>query len=123
MCPSPNDPSESQPANTFQNSSVATPLSQERDAHGLQTETLLNAQAQAHEAYISSIAHDLKNPLTTIMGRVELMKRLLTRSEITPADLQRHLVPLEIAVQRLNALLEVISQSHSEALPEREQGR
>jgi signal transduction histidine kinase len=123
MCPSPNDPSDSQPANAFHNSSVATPLSQQSDAHGPQAETLLNAQAQAHEAYISSIAHDLKNPLATIMGRVELMKRLLTRTEITPADLQRHLTPLEVAVQRLNALLETISQSHGEALPEREQGR
>ena len=31
------------------------------------------------------------------MGRVELMKRLLQRTEITHADLQRHLTPLETA--------------------------
>jgi signal transduction histidine kinase len=107
MCPSPNDPNGPQPKHTFAD----------------EPEVTLNAQAQAHEAYIASIAHDLKNPLTTIMGRVELMKRLLQRAEITPADLQRHLAPLEAAVQRLNSLLENISQTRGEGLSGREQGR
>lgn len=86
-------------------------------------EQLLRAQAQSHDAYIASIAHDLKNPLTTIMGRVELMKRLLQRAEITPADLQRHLTPLEAAVNRLNGLLEAISQSNNASLGQREKSR
>jgi len=84
-------------------------------------ELLLRAQAQANDAYIAGIAHDLKNPLTTIMGRVELMKRLLQRAEITPADLQRHLAPLDAAVMRLNTLLEALGQARGDILTQREQ--
>ena len=119
MSPTSNDPGEQQPYNTSDN--LAPRLSQGFVASAAPAEEL-RAQQEAHEAYIARIAHDLKNPLTTIMGRVELMKRLLQRVEITPADLQRHLTPLETAVQRLNALLDGLSQAHGGGAAQREQG-
>ena len=108
MHPSTNDPSEQQRDQTSDNGFAPANAIE----YTTREEQLLAAQREAHEAYIGGIAHDLKNPLTTIMGRVELMKRLLAREQIAPADLQRHLAPLETAVQRLSGLLDAISQAH-----------
>lgn len=122
MCPSTNDQGEPQPSSPIP-SEPGTSSAKNMEAAALTAheELLLRAQAQANDAYIAGIAHDLKNPLTTIMGRVELMKRLLQRAEITPADLQRHLAPLDAAVMRLNTLLEALGQARGDILTQREQ--
>lgn len=69
-------------------------------------QALIDAQA----LFISRLTHDLKNPLTTVMGRIEMLKRVAKRSEITSADLDKHLVPLSDAVARLQELLQSASQ-------------
>ncbi len=69
-------------------------------------QALIDAQA----LFISRLTHDLKNPLTTIMGRLEMLKRVAKRAEITSADMDKHLVPLTDAVARLQELLQLASQ-------------
>lgn len=69
-------------------------------------QALIDAQA----LFISRLTHDLKNPLTTVMGRIEMLKRVAKRSEITSADLDKHLVLLSDAVARLQELLQNASQ-------------
>lgn len=72
------------------------------------------AVRQAQEAFqarfVSRLIHDLKNPLTTIVGRVEMLKRVGQRQEIQQADLHRHLSPLEEATLRLQEVLQQASQ-------------
>jgi signal transduction histidine kinase len=81
--------------------------------------------AEQQTAFVASLTHDLKNPLTTIMGRIEMLKRLTQRSEITAADIERHLLPLDGAVNRLQQLLQSASQrdGHSLAIKEQADGR
>src|SRR5690242_13103011 len=84
-------------------------ISKEDEAHARQV--LMERQA----AFVSTLTHDLKNPLTTIMGRVEMLKRVAKRQEITSADLERHLVPLDSAIHTLQEMLRVASQRDGNA--------
>lgn len=68
------------------------------------------ALAEHRATFISMLTHDLKNPLTTIMGRVEMLKRVSKRPQITGTDIDRHLTPLNDAVNRLQELLQTASQ-------------
>ena len=73
------------------------------------TQQRLEELAAAHAAFVSTFSHDIKNPLTTIMGRVELLKRLANRTVVTPTDIARHLEPLNFAVNRLADLIQSFS--------------
>lgn len=66
---------------------------------------------------VTSLTHDLKNPLTTVLGRVEMLKRLTQRAEIAPSDLERHLASLEEAVKRMQQLLQTASQNDGKYAP------
>jgi signal transduction histidine kinase len=72
------------------------------------------AARQAQEAFqarfVSKLIHDLKNPLTTIVGRVEMLKRVGQRQDIQSTDVFRHLSPLDEATQRLQEVLQQASQ-------------
>jgi|GEM_PF-1892755 Osmosensitive K+ channel histidine kinase len=68
------------------------------------------AQEEFQARFVSRLIHDLKNPLTTIVGRVEMLKRVSQRETIQQADVHRHLSPLEAATQRLQEVLLKASQ-------------
>jgi two-component system, OmpR family, sensor kinase len=62
----------------------------------LESRTLLDEATRMHareeatrlrEDFLSAAAHDLKTPLTTLIGKAQLMERLALRSPSAPADL------------------------------------
>lgn len=62
------------------------------------------------EEFLSSLAHDLKNPLTTVIGQTQILLRRIARGE--PADLPRlsgSLEGIKIAAFRMTALLDELS--------------
>ena len=75
----------------------------------------LEDMGRDNDTFIASFTHDLKNPLTTIMGRIELLKRVSARPAITPADITRHIEPLDAAVNRLAALIQNFGNSTRDA--------
>jgi len=62
------------------------------------------------EEFLSSLAHDLKNPLTTVIGQTQILLRRISRGE--PTDLPRlsgSLEGMKIAAFRMTALLDELS--------------
>jgi PAS domain S-box-containing protein len=59
------------------------------------------------EAFVDSAAHDLKNPLTTVLAQAQLLARRAGREQgIAPAALAKGLAAIEGAAGRMAALIE-----------------
>ena len=62
---------------------------------------------QVQEEFLSALAHDLKNPLTTVRGQTQLLLRRLRRGETPELDrLQPALEGIDVAAARMNRLLD-----------------
>ncbi|MDQ3225608.1 MAG: PAS domain S-box protein [Chloroflexota bacterium] len=62
---------------------------------------------QLQEEFLSSLAHDLKNPLTTVLGQTQLLMRRIGRGESPePARLESALEGIDTAARRMARLLD-----------------
>ncbi|NTU80660.1 MAG: PAS domain-containing protein [Chloroflexales bacterium] len=64
------------------------------------------ATLQARDELMALLSHDLKSPLTAVMGQAQLMRRRLTGGEVDPARLLRGLGSVEAAARQMHALLD-----------------
>ena len=60
---------------------------------------------QQKDQFLSAAAHDLRTPLTTIQGRIQLLQRRLERSPLDPARLRDDLQRMEVNAHRMVALI------------------
>ncbi len=64
-------------------------------------------EAAVREEFLGSVAHDLKNPLTSIRGYAELLKRQATRGDPAPAaQLLNGLARIEGSASKMAASLD-----------------
>lgn len=72
---------------------------------------LLREAVAARDAFLAVAAHELRNPMTPIVGRVERLRRLLRKPDFRPETLEKSLEQIEwlIAqyVKRATTLLDV----------------
>jgi PAS domain S-box-containing protein len=62
---------------------------------------------QLQEEFLSALAHDLKNPLTSVRGQTQLLLRQLTRGTVPDASrLETALAGVDTAAARMNRLLD-----------------
>ncbi len=62
---------------------------------------------QLQEEFLSALAHDLKNPLTTVRGQTQLLMRRIGRGEFPePARLESALEAIDTATRRMARLLD-----------------
>jgi signal transduction histidine kinase len=54
------------------------------------------------------LAHDLRNPLAVVVGRVQLMRRRLRRGKVEVARIESDLESIESSLARLKALIDRI---------------
>lgn len=64
------------------------------------------ATLQARDALMALISHDLKNPLTAVLGQAQLLRRRLKGGEVDPARLLRGIESVESAARQMYALLD-----------------
>ncbi len=57
----------------------------------------------------AGVAHELRNPLTVIDGRVQLLEREAARGQVDPAMLGRHLASFQEAAQRMRGIMNGLS--------------
>lgn len=80
----------------------------------------INAHKRAAEeriAFVDSAAHDLRNPLTSLKGQVQLLQRHMERGELVePTALVRRLAAIDETANRMTALLdEMLDAAHLQA--------
>ena len=75
-----------------------------------ENERLRNAVA-VRDSFLAVAAHELRNPMTPILGRVTLLRRLVTREGFDPQDVALRLEALEASIvgfiKRATTLLDV----------------
>ena len=64
------------------------------------------AAVRLRDEFLSSASHDLRNPLTTIQGRVQLLQRQLARKPPAPEALAQALEEIAGAARKLQALID-----------------
>lgn len=60
----------------------------------------LASQLRGRDQFLTQAAHELRNPMTPILGQVQLMRRQFEISALTPATLEAGLARLECVIQR-----------------------
>lgn len=65
---------------------------------------------QARDAFLTSLAHDLKTPLTSILGHAQLAARRLTQTSLpTSMAIVEHLAQIEAGTRRLAGLVDELA--------------
>jgi signal transduction histidine kinase/streptogramin lyase len=67
------------------------------------------AAVQVRNQVLSGVVHDLRSPLTTIMGQAQLLHRSLERGEPAPEQVGARMTALEKAASRMTGMLQEIS--------------
>lgn len=67
-------------------------------------EQRLREVTEQKDAFLSALAHDIRTPLTTLKGRVHLLRWFAERGEITPEKLQTNLDRMEANITRMVTL-------------------
>ncbi len=74
--------------------------------HQKEAEQAVALLEQQKEEFLSSVAHDVRTPLTSIRGRVQLLsKRLQLDGIVTPEQLRADLARIEASTGRISALI------------------
>jgi PAS domain S-box-containing protein len=64
---------------------------------------------QLQEEFLSALAHDLKNPLTTVRGQTQLLRRRLARGEAPDGRLHAGLESIDAAARRMTRLIDELA--------------
>jgi signal transduction histidine kinase len=89
----------------------------------LESRTLLDEATRVHareeatrlrEDFLSAAAHDLKTPLTTLIGKAQLMERLALRNPAAPADLAGIQLLVREAQRLRQIVLELLDAARAE---------
>jgi len=59
-------------------------------------------------SFVDALAHDLRNPLTTIQGQAQLLRRRTTRGELNPEAMGRGLAIIESGAQQMGSLIQTM---------------
>ena len=77
---------------------------------------LRRVNAFKHEL-LSTLAHDLKNSLTVIVGRIDLLLRMVDKGSLLPDRLRAHIDQIRTAANRLTEIVDsVLSDARADAL-------
>ena len=84
----------------------------QRQVHELtEANARLSEAVAARDSFLAVAAHELRNPMTPIIGRVQILKRLVERGDLAPEKLTSALDQIEwlmgLYVKRANTLLDV----------------
>jgi hypothetical protein len=81
----------------------------------LAREQATRAQAEANvrlrDAFLNAAAHELRTPITSVLGYAQLLQRRLDRNELTPERLQKPVRAMVDHVQRLDRLTTMLLDS------------
>lgn len=68
----------------------------------------LEAAVQARDVFLSIAAHEIKSPLTALLGRIQLLQRRLAPAGVTDAGLLRDVAAVREQAWRLNTLVDML---------------
>lgn len=83
---------------------ITKPFSEEEVLHSIATRLEKKELLDELDAFAHTVAHDLKNPLTTLMGRLELGEMMLGQTDET--TMRHHLTTAAQAARQLNGIIE-----------------
>jgi nitrogen-specific signal transduction histidine kinase len=66
---------------------------------------------------VEDLAHDARNALTSVLGRLQLLRRQAERGEVDLARVNAVLVDAEARLRRLAALVDALEDAGSTPLP------
>lgn len=83
---------------------ITKPFAEEEVLHSIKARLEKKELLDELNAFAHTVAHDLKNPLATLRGRLELMEMVLDKSD--EATLRNHLAEAVGSAQRLSELID-----------------
>ncbi len=70
-----------------------------------QAQLIANSKLSAIGEIAAAITHEINNPLGVILGRCEMIKSLISRGEVDPANMHRLVDTIDITAQRIEKIV------------------